>query len=70
MSAQVDGQFQLRIDALREAAAGLRTNVSAAKADSSTETFAAVATSVTAVREALRDLGIVMSNTCEASTDQ
>jgi hypothetical protein len=64
LSAQADGQFQPQIDALREAVAGLRANVSAAKADDSTNALAAVATSVTAVREAVRDLGIVMTNTC------
>jgi len=66
---QADGQFQPQIDAVRQAAAGLRSSVSAAKAESttsevSTEALDAVSTSVVAVREAVRDLGIVMTNTC------
>jgi hypothetical protein len=64
-----DGQFQVQIDAVRDAAADLRGSVSAAKAESATsevsaEALDAVSTSVVAVRDAVRDLGIVMTNTC------
>jgi hypothetical protein len=64
-----DGQFQPQIDAVRAAATDLRSSVAAAKDESTTsevsaETLDAVRTSVVAVREAVRDLGIVMANTC------